>query len=43
MESKFAWSVTGVSLEDRDQAKTAVGRAGLPVGMWLSRKIRSTA
>jgi len=43
MVSKSPWSVKGVSQADRDQAKTAARRAGLPVGVWLSRKIRSDA
>ena len=42
MVSKSPWSVKGVSQEDRDQAKTAARRAGLPVGVWLSRQIRSS-
>lgn len=41
MVSKSPWSVKGVSQEDRDQAKTAARRAGLPVGVWLSRQIRA--
>jgi|GEM_PF-640655 hypothetical protein len=42
MVSKSPWSVKGVSQEDRDQAKTAARRAGLPVGVWLSQQIRSS-
>jgi hypothetical protein len=41
MASKSPWSVKGVSQDDRDQAKTAARRAGLPVGVWLSRQIRA--
>ena len=43
MVSKSPWSVKSVSQEDRDQAKTAARRAGLPVGVWLTRKIHSFA
>ena len=42
MAVKSPWSVKGVSREDRDQAKTAARRAGLPVGVWLSRQIRAS-
>ena len=42
MALKSPWSVKGVSQEDRDQAKTAARRAGLPVGVWLSRQIRAS-
>lgn len=31
-----------MSQEDRDQAKSAARRAGLPVGVWLSRQIRAS-
>lgn len=42
MAVKSPWSVKGVSREDRDQAKSAARRAGLPVGVWLSRQIRAS-
>jgi hypothetical protein len=42
MALKSPWSVKGVSREDRDQAKSAAQRAGLPVGVWLSRQIRAS-
>jgi hypothetical protein len=42
MALKSPWSVKGVSQEDRDQAKSAARRAGLPVGVWLSRQIRAS-
>lgn len=41
MAAKSPWSVKGVSREDREQAKTAARRAGVPVGVWLSQQIRS--
>lgn len=41
MAVKSPWSVKGVSQEDRDQAKSAARRAGVPVGVWLSRQIRA--
>ena len=42
MALKSPWSVKGVSQEDRDQAKSAARRAGLPVGVWLSQQIRAS-
>lgn len=40
MASKSPWSVKGISPEDREQAKIAARRAGVPVGAWLSERIR---
>ena len=34
------WSVKGVAPEDREAAKRAARKAGLPVGAWLSQTIR---
>lgn len=41
MAVKSPWSVKGVSSEDREQAKSAARRAGVPVGVWLSQQIRA--
>lgn len=40
MSSKSPWSVKGVSAEDREAAKVAARKAGIPIGVWLSEQIR---
>jgi len=37
------WSVKGISTEERELAKQAARRAGVPIGQWLSRQIREAA
>ncbi len=37
------WSLKGVSPEARRAAKAAAQRAGVPLGVWLSRVIRDVA
>jgi localization factor PodJL len=37
------WSIKGVSAEARIAAREAAKRAGLPVGVWLTRTIREIA
>ena len=43
MASKSPWSVKGISQEDRDTAKAEARRAGIPIGVWLSDRIRRAA
>lgn len=40
MASNSPWSVKGISPEDRESAKMAARKAGVPIGVWLSEKIR---
>ncbi|GJL89652.1 MAG: hypothetical protein DHS20C03_33610 [Minwuia thermotolerans] len=41
MSSETPWSVRGVEPETREAAKVAARRAGLTLGQWLNRTIRS--
>lgn len=43
MSGKSPWSVKGVSAEDREAAKIAARKAGMPIGVWLSEQIRQAA
>ncbi|MEQ8334902.1 hypothetical protein [Nisaea sp.] len=43
MSGKSPWSVKGVSAEDREVAKTAARKAGVPIGVWLSEQIRQAS
>ena len=43
MTGASPWSVKGISAEERDLAKQAARRAGVPIGQWLSRQIREAA
>lgn len=43
MSGASPWSVKGISAEERDLAKQAARRAGVPIGQWLSRQIRDAA
>lgn len=43
MSGKSPWSVKGVSAEDREAAKIAARKAGMPIGVWLSEQIRHAA
>lgn len=40
MSAKSPWSVKGISPEERELAKIAARRAGVPIGQWLSQQIR---
>ena len=40
MSGKSPWSVKGISAEDREVAKIAARKAGVPIGVWLSEQIR---
>lgn len=40
MSGKSPWSVKGISPEDREAAKVAARKAGMPIGAWLSEQIR---
>lgn len=43
MSGKSPWSVKGISAEDREAAKIAARKAGMPIGVWLSEQIRHAA
>jgi hypothetical protein len=43
MSGASPWSVKGISAEERDLAKQAARRAGVPIGQWLSRQICDAA
>lgn len=43
MTGASPWSVKGISAEERELAKQAARRAGVPIGQWLSRQIRDAA
>ena len=43
MSGKSPWSVKGVSAEDREVAKIAARKAGVPIGVWLSEQIRQAS
>lgn len=43
MTGASPWSVKGISAEERELAKQAARRAGMPIGQWLSRQIREAA
>jgi len=43
VSGKSPWSVKGVSAEDREAAKIAARKAGMPIGVWLSEQIRQAA
>lgn len=43
MAGNLPWSVKGISSEERELAKLAARRAGVPIGRWLSEQIRSAA
>ena len=43
MSGSSPWSIKGVSREDREIAKQEARKSGEPIGVWLSRRIRSTA
>ena len=43
MTGASPWSVKGISSEERELAKQAARRAGVPIGQWLSRQIREAA
>ncbi|MCR9175054.1 MAG: hypothetical protein NXI19_03515 [Alphaproteobacteria bacterium] len=43
MAGNSPWSVKGISPEERELAKLAARRAGVPIGRWLSEQIRSAA
>lgn len=43
MTGASPWSVKGISTEERELAKQAARRAGVPIGQWLSRQIREAA
>lgn len=43
MTGASPWSVKGISAEERELAKQAARRAGVPIGQWLSRQIREAA
>lgn len=40
MSAKSPWSVKGISPRDREAAKVAARKAGVPLGIWLSEQIR---
>jgi len=42
-KANMPWSLKGVSPEARRAAKVAAQRAGVPLGVWLSRVIRDVA
>lgn len=43
MSGKSPWSVKGISAEDREVAKVAARKAGVPIGVWLSEQIRQAS
>ena len=43
MAGASPWSVKGITAEERELAKQAARRAGVPIGQWLSRQIREAA
>jgi len=43
MTGASPWSVKGISAEERELAKQAARRAGVPIGQWLARQIREAA
>ncbi|MEP3115248.1 hypothetical protein [Nisaea sp.] len=43
MSGKSPWSVKGISAEDREVAKIAARKAGVPIGVWLSEQIRQAS
>jgi len=43
MSGASPWSVKGIAAEERELAKQAARRAGVPIGQWLSRQIRDAA
>lgn len=43
MAGASPWSVKGITAEERELAKQAARRAGVPIGQWLSRQIRDAA
>tara|TARA_E500000305_G_scaffold74208_1_gene59958 strand:+ start:1354 stop:2181 length:828 start_codon:yes stop_codon:yes gene_type:complete len=43
LSGKSPWSVKGISAEDREVAKIAARKAGVPIGVWLSEQIRHAA
>ena len=43
MTGASPWSVKGIAAEERELAKQAARRAGVPIGQWLSRHIREAA
>ncbi len=43
MTGASPWSVKGIAAEERELAKQAARRAGVPIGQWLSRQIREAA
>lgn len=43
MTGASPWSVKGIAAEERELAKQAARRAGVPIGQWLSRQIRDAA
>lgn len=43
MSAKSPWSVKGISPEERELAKVAARRAGVPIGQWLSQQIRAAS
>lgn len=43
MTGASPWSVKGIASEERELAKQAARRAGVPIGQWLSRQIREAA
>jgi len=43
MSTKSPWSVKGIAAQERELAKQAARRAGVPIGQWLSEQIRMAA
>lgn len=43
MAGSSPWSVKGIASQERDLAKQAARRAGVPIGVWLSQRIREAA
>lgn len=43
MAGSSPWSVKGIASQERELAKQAARRAGVPIGAWLSQRIREAA
>lgn len=43
MAGSSPWSVKGIASQERDLAKQAARRAGVPIGVWLSQRIREAS
>ncbi|NQW10738.1 MAG: hypothetical protein HQ481_12765 [Alphaproteobacteria bacterium] len=43
MSGPSPWSVKGIALQERELVKQAARRAGVPIGAWLTQRIREAA